>query len=226
MNIQQNITEIRKRIDAAAERSGRRGADITVAAATKYAGADIIQGLSEYNIFIAGENRAQDFLEKYALVRNPAIEWHFIGRLQTNKVKYIVDKVRLIHSLDRLALAEEIDRQCALKNIPCMDALIEVNIGGEQQKGGISPENVPAFYRGVKAFKHIKVRGLMTVMPILPNNSEKSSNLYLQMKGLYDILKGKDKNIDILSMGMSDDFEVAIEHGATLIRLGRVLFCE
>ena len=224
MDIRSSIIEIRKRIEAAAERAGRRGGDVTVAAATKYAAADIIESLSEYNIFIAGENRAQDFLEKYALVRNPKIEWHFIGRLQTNKVKYIVDKVKLIHSLDRLALAEEIERQCALKNIPRMDALIEVNAGGEEQKGGIRPDGVFAFYESLKAFKHIKVRGLMTVMPVLTDNTEKSRNLYLQMKGIYDILKDKDKNVDILSMGMSDDFETAIEYGATLIRLGRILF--
>ena len=226
MNIERNITEIRKRIEAAAAKSGRRGGDITVVAATKYAAADIIESLSEYNIFAAGENRAQDFLDKYALIDNPEIEWHFIGQLQTNKVKYIIDKVKLIHSADRLPLVEEIERQCELKNIDRADVLIEVNLGGEAQKGGISPDKALEFYESVKPYKRVRVRGLMTVMPInnLITDGEKRRNLYLQMKRLYDILKDKDKDTDILSMGMSDDFETAIECGSTMIRLGRVLF--
>ena len=226
MSIKDNAINIQRRVKTAAEACGRRAADITVAAATKHAAADIIGGLSEYNIHIAGENRVQDFLEKYSRVNNPEIEWHFIGRLQTNKVKYIIDKVRLIHSLDRLSLAEEIERQCVLKKIERMDVLIEVNAGGEEQKGGISPNEVLSFYESLKQFRHIKTRGLMTVMPINANKNENCRNLYLQMRRLYDILKGKDKDANILSMGMSDDFELAIECGATLIRLGRILFSE
>lgn len=239
MNIGRNIAEIRKMVDAAAAAGGRRGGDVTIVAATKYAGVDIINSLSEYNIRIAGENRVQDFLEKYPDV-NTLTEWHFIGRLQTNKVKYIIDKVRLIHSADRLPLIEEIERQCALKNIGRMDVLIEVNIGGEEQKGGISPGKVFEFYESIKAYPRVRVRGLMTVMPVAAgfeadggtgagasrsaSNGEKCRNLYLQMKLLYDILKSKDKDIDILSMGMSDDFEAAVRCGSTMIRLGRALF--
>lgn len=222
--IKNNITDIRKRIAAAAAESGRSGEDITIVAATKYAPPGIIKSLSEYDIHIAGENRVQDFLDKYPAADNPLLEWHFIGQLQTNKVKYIIDKVRLIHSADRLPLIEEINRQCALKNVGKMDVLIEVNMGGEEQKGGISPGEVPDFYESIKPYARVRVRGLMTVMPRAAADGEKCRNLYLQMKGLYDILKDKDKNIDILSMGMSDDFETAVKCGSTMVRLGRILF--
>ncbi len=223
MDIEKNIEIIRERIDAAARKSGRRGGDITIVAATKYADAGLIRGLSKYNINIFGENRVQDFLEKYGNAAD-AGDWQFIGQLQTNKVKYIIDKVKLIQSADRPQLLFEIDRQCALKNIAKMDILIEVNLSGETQKGGIAPDAVLDFYDESKKFPRIAVRGLMTVMPKMAGNGGNCRDLYLQMRRLYDILREKDNNIDILSMGMSQDYETAIECGATMVRPGRVLF--
>ena len=223
MDIEKNINDIRKNIDIAAKKSGRNGGDIAVVAATKYADADIIRGLSKYNINTYGENRVQAFLEKYSAVKG-AGQWQFIGQLQTNKVKQIIDKVQLIQSLDRIALAEEIDRQCALKDMPHIDALIEVNLGGEAQKGGVAVDELFTFFESVKKYPHINVRGIMTVMPLTSGNGENCRNLYLQMKRLYDILRESDKGIDILSMGMSQDYITAIECGATMVRLGRVLF--
>ena len=150
---------------------------------------------------------------------NKNFEMHFIGQLQSNKVKYIIDKISLIHSLDRISLAQEIDKRA--KNIgKIMDALIEVNLG-EASKGGVLAEEVLGFYGQMSNYPNIRVRGIMSVMPI-----DAPDDKYLQMRELYDILKTQSKDIKYLSMGMSDDYLKAIEHGANMIRLGRVILGE
>lgn len=189
--------------------------DIKIIAATKSKPAQTINQLYDCGIKIIGENRVQEFLQKYPDL-NKNFEFHFIGQLQSNKVKYIIDKVSLIHSLDRISLAQEIDKRA--KNInKKAQVLIEVNLG-EDSKGGVPIDQVIDFYQEVLNYPNITVRGLMSVMPI-----DASSDMYLQMRNLYDILKTQSKDIEYLSVGMSQDYLTAIQYGANMIRLGRVI---
>lgn len=173
--------------------------------------------------FVLGENRVQELTAKY----DPRYEWHFIGRLQTNKVKYIIDKVSLIHSLDRYELADEIEKQAA-KHGKIQPCLIEVNMGGEESKGGIAPESVTDFIKGLSEYKHIKISGLMSVMPNLEDKDELHA-LYARLHELFETTKSIEQgNVDIkyLSAGMSGDYEIALEHGSNMLRLGRLIFGE
>jgi pyridoxal phosphate enzyme (YggS family) len=193
--------------------------DIKIVAATKTKDAQTVNALYDCGIRIIGENRVQEFLQKYPEL-NPNFETHFIGRLQTNKVKYIIDKVSLIHSLDRISLAEEIDKR-AHQTGKKAEVLIEVNFG-EQSKGGVESDKVLDFYKEVsEKYDNIIVRGLMSVMPV-----NAPDEMYLQLRRLYDILKTQSNNIKYLSAGMSDDYLKAIRYGANMIRLGRVLLGE
>lgn len=213
-----NVSQVRQRIGEACGEEGVSPDQITIVAATKTVGVDRIGLLKDLGIRICGENRAQELKDKYGKVDT---EWHFIGRLQTNKVKYIIDKVTLIHSLDRIELAREIQRQCERLNLT-MDCLIEVNIGEEFNKGGILKQELEDFYEKVSEnFPNIRVRGLMSVMPV--GADEK---YYLQMQDIYGKMKASHSHIVYLSMGMSDDYAIAIRHGANMVRLGRVLFGE
>ena len=173
--------------------------------------------------FILGENRVQELVEKY----DERYAWHFIGRLQTNKVKYIIDKVALIHSLDRKDLADEIEKQ-ARKHDKVQDCLVEINMGGELSKGGIAPESLFEFVDSLKDFKHLRIVGIMSVLPNLEDKNQ-LRELYQQLKNLYDELKTKKQpNLDVkyLSAGMTNDFEIALDCGSNMIRLGRLLFGE
>jgi pyridoxal phosphate enzyme (YggS family) len=221
--IQDNILNIKER---AARAAG--GREVTVIAATKTVPAEAVCALPRLGIGIAGENRVQEFIDKYGAAETmnrldgaPApLEWHFIGRLQTNKVKYIVDKASLIHSVDRLELAAEISRVCRIKNVPNMGILIEVNAGGEESKGGLAPENATAFAREVaEKYGNLTVRGLMPVLPVRAPRA-----LYLEMSALYGRLQRECPSARYLSMGMSGDFETAIQCGANMVRLGTAIF--
>ena len=227
----ERIADAKKRIADAAERSGRRAEDVTLLAATKTVDADTINFAIRNGIKCIGENRVQELLEKYDAIEKDGVDIHFIGRLQTNKVKYIADKVCMIHSVDSVKLAKEIDRQCAKISV-VMDVLVEVNIGGEESKGGISPENLEDFLREISVFRNIRVRGLMCIPPKCENdeNTKKSykNNVFFEkiMKLFLDISQKKLDNIymQVLSMGMSDDYETAVEEGSTIVRIGRGLF--
>ncbi len=193
--------------------------DIIIVAATKTKNPETINMLPECGINVIGENRVQELIEKYPYI-DQNLEKHFIGQLQTNKVKYIIDKVSLIHSLDRLSLAQEIEKQ-AIKIGQKIDVLIEVNMG-EQNKGGVAIDDVVEFYQSVQnQYPDIVVRGLMSVMPI---NTDEGK--YLQISKLYGILKAQSDKIKYLSVGMSDDYLTAIKYGANMIRLGRAVLGE
>ncbi|HEY8444157.1 MAG TPA: YggS family pyridoxal phosphate-dependent enzyme [Clostridia bacterium] len=192
--------------------------EIKIVAATKTKSAQTINALYDCGVRIIGENRVQEFLQKYPDL-NKNFEMHFIGQLQSNKVKYIIDKVSLIHSLDRISLAEELDKRAGQIGKKA-EVLIEVNFG-EQSKGGVELDKVLEFYERVRAYPNITVRGLMSVMPI-----NAPDEMYLQIRSLYDILKSKSDEIKYLSVGMSDDYLKAIRYGANMIRLGRVLLGE
>lgn len=219
----ENYKNAMSRLETALEESGRSMKDVLVIGASKTMPLERILFVRDNtDVKIFGENRVQELLEKYT----PDVRWHFIGQLQTNKVKYIVDKVELIHSVDRLSLLQEIDRQ-AKKHGKVQDILIEVNIGGEEKKGGVAPADVIDFAKEVDKYPSVRLKGLMSVLP----NVEKDAldAFYLQLSKLYDTLKQtRLDNADIryLSAGMSNDYDVAVKYGANIVRLGRALFGE
>ncbi len=219
----ENYKNAMSRLETALEESGKGRKDVLVIGASKTMPLERILFVRDNtDVKIFGENRVQELLEKYT----PEVRWHFIGQLQTNKVKYIVDKVELIHSVDRLSLLQEIDRQ-AKKHGKVQDILIEVNIGGEEKKGGVAPAEVIDFAKEVDKYPSVRLKGLMSVLP----NVEKDAlnAFYLQLSKLYDTLKQtRLDNADIryLSAGMSNDYDVAVKYGANIVRLGRALFGE
>lgn len=172
--------------------------------------------------FVLGENRVQELIDKY----DPAYKWHFIGRLQRNKVKYIIDKAELIHSLDRIELADEIERQ-ASKRQKVQNCLVEINIGGESSKGGIEPEDVEEFIISLKNHTHIKIEGIMSVLPNV--DTAELEILYDKLDDIFDkVKKIQQSNVEIkyYSAGMSGDYEIALKHKANVLRLGKILFGE
>lgn len=219
----ENYKNAMSRLETALEESGRSMKDVLVIGASKTMPLERILFVRDNtDVKIFGENRVQELLEKYT----PDVRWHFIGQLQTNKVKYIIDKVELIHSVDRISLLQEIDRQ-AKKHGKVQDILIEVNIGGEEKKGGVAPTEVIDFAKEVDKYPSVRLKGLMSVLP----NVEKDAldAFYLQLSKLYDTLKQtRLDNADIryLSAGMSNDYDVAVKYGANIVRLGRALFGE
>ena len=196
------------------------GESITVVAASKTVDTGVLNELKSLDIFICGENRVQEFLKKCDLVDTT---WHFIGNLQTNKVKYIVDKVDLIQSCNSLKLLNEIDRQSE-KIEKVSKVLIEVNIAKENSKTGILKDELDFILNKAKTLKNISVKGLMAVMPYV-KNPEINKDYYLQMRSVYDRIKSEQFfEFEYLSMGMSDDYITAIENGANMVRLGTCLF--
>jgi PLP dependent protein len=222
--VKRNIEEIRQRVQRAASMSGRSVEDITIIAVSKTVEIDRINKAIEAGLKNLGENRVQELLEKYDIL-NEECKWHLIGHLQTNKVKYIVDKVKLIHSVDRLELANEINQRAA-KAQKILEVLVQINVAGEESKFGIAPENAFEFVRNMSTYKNIKVRGLMTIAPFA-ENPEDIRPVFRQLKKIFiDIKKENIDNIDMdyLSMGMSNDFEVAIEEGSNMVRIGTAIF--
>lgn len=219
----QNYAEVLNRLEVALENSGRKREDVILLAATKTVDAESINYAISKGIGYIGENRVQELLSKDDDII--PVHKHFIGHLQTNKVKDIIDRVELIHSVDSIKLAKEISHQ-AEKKEKIMEILLEVNIGGEESKWGFTPETLEENLRQIAKLPNVKVKGLMTIPPVC-EEAEQSRKYFRKMNKLFiDI---RDKNIDnssmdILSMGMSDDFEIAISEGANLIRLGTVLF--
>ena len=222
--ISKNIKTVMEKVEKAAQKSGRRVEDITVIAVSKTVEVERIRVALEEGFVDLGENKVQELMEKYdALGEN--CQWHLIGHLQTNKVKYIIDKVRMIHSVDSIELAEEIQKR-ALKVNRTIDILIQVNVSGEESKFGISPGEVEAFIRKLSTFDHIKVKGLMTIAPYA-ENQEDIRGVFKQLKKIFIDINAENIdniNMEFLSMGMSNDFEVAIEEGANIVRIGTLIF--
>ena len=221
--VDQNLAAIRARINAAAERSG--GRDVTLLAAVKYTDTEHINYLHSLGVNDIGENRVQQLLEHWDALERTNLRVHFIGTLQKNKVKYIIDKVSMIHSLDSLSLAAEIEKQAA-KHELVMDVLVEINSGMEENKSGIAPCGAAEFCEALAQFPHINRRGFMTMAPKCEKNEEYRKYFRKTSQLCLDIWQKKLHNIGrpILSMGMSDSFEVAIEEGADIVRVGRALF--
>ncbi|MBQ2746331.1 MAG: YggS family pyridoxal phosphate-dependent enzyme [Clostridia bacterium] len=219
----ENYKDIVERIAAAAEKSGRNANDIMLLAATKTVEPYLINYAIEKGIQHIGENRVQEFLSKENDVTKN-VHRHFIGHLQTNKVKDIVGKVELIQSVDSLRLANAISKESVKRGI-VTDVLLEVNIGREESKSGFMPEEVINAYDEISKLDGICIKGLMTIPPHIDENN-KNTEYFSKMYELYIDIRTKkiDNNIKILSMGMSDDFETAIEYGANMVRVGTALF--
>ena len=221
--VDENLAAIRARIDEAAKRSG--GREVTLVAAVKYTDTDHINYLHSLGVNDIGENRVQQLLEHWDALNRENLRVHFIGTLQKNKVKYIIDKVSMVHSLDSLSLAQEIEKQAAKRGL-VMDVLVEINSGMEENKSGISPDEAAAFCEELGQFSHLNLRGFMTMAPKCEKNEEYRKYFRKTSQLCLDIWQKKLHNIGrpILSMGMSDSFEVAIEEGADIVRVGRALF--
>ena len=221
--VDENLAAIRARIDAAAQRSG--GREVTLLAAVKYTDTDHINYLHTLGVCDIGENRVQQLLEHWDALDRENLRVHFIGTLQKNKVKYIIDKVSMIHSLDSFSLAQEIEKQAAKHGI-VMDVLVEINSGMEENKSGIAPSDAADFCKSLLQFSHLNLRGFMTMAPKCEKNEEYRKYFRKTSQLCLDIWQKTLHNIGrpILSMGMSDSFEIAIEEGADIVRVGRALF--
>jgi pyridoxal phosphate enzyme (YggS family) len=224
-----NIKNVKERIKRACERSGRNENEIKIVAVSKTFPSDFIKFAYEGGIRDFGENYVQEALKKINELKELKITWHFIGHLQKNKAKFIPGNFDYLHSLDSIELLKELEKRCsaAQKEIK---TLVQINIGKEQTKGGVMPENVFEFFEKVLEFepKHVKICGLM-VIPPPPKDKEDSRKYFRELMKIKEecIRKGVPENmLAEISAGMSDDFEVAIEEGATIVRLGRAIFFE
>lgn len=222
--IQDNVKRVMEEIARAAAASGRKPEDITLVGVTKTVAAAQAKELIDAGVTNLGENRVQSLLDKYETLKDePA--WHLIGHLQTNKVKYIADKVSMIHSVDSLKLAEEIDRRFQMAGRTA-NILVQVNVSGEENKFGIQPEDAFPLMESLSQLKNIQVCGLMTMAPKTDHPDDCRKFFYGLHKLSVDIRDKKYDNINMgqLSMGMSGDFREAILEGATMVRIGSALF--
>lgn len=223
MNISDNIEAVNERIAKAAAKSGRIKNDILLVAATKMQSVEKLLEARDCGIKVFGENKVQELIEKYPHING--VSWHFIGHLQKNKVKYIIDKVDMIHSVDNLELAQEINKR-ALKINRVVPVLIQINIGKEETKSGIMEEQLDELCDELCQLQNIKVQGLMAIPPAEKVPGE-ARGYFKQMKNLFEKVSAKGyKEFDIkyLSMGMTGDFEEAIEEGANIVRVGTGIF--
>ncbi|MTI47758.1 MAG: YggS family pyridoxal phosphate-dependent enzyme [Firmicutes bacterium] len=224
LHIQKNLQEIKRNIKEAANKSGRDEKDITLIAVTKTVDEDIINEALELEIQDIGENKVQEIQRKYDNIKE-GIKWHMIGHLQSNKVKYIIDKVSLIHSLDRISLAKEIQKRAKQNNIT-MDCLVQVNISEEESKFGLKKEKVITFIESVLKYENIKIKGLMTMAPYM-EDSEKTRCVFRELKKLSQEIEERafpGVEMKFLSMGMTNDYMVAIEEGSNMVRIGTGIF--
>ena len=225
-DVKENILRIRERIAAAAARAGRDPAGVRLMGVTKTVGDDRILQAVEAGIDIIGENYVQEAKRKIELM-GKNVEWHFIGHLQTNKAKYAVRLFDLIHSVNRMSLAEELNRRAAAAGVVCR-VLVEVNLGGEESKSGAPPEEAPALIRAVAQMANLSIRGLMTMAPWY-DDPERARPCFAGLRAIRDRIAAENiPNVTMreLSMGMTDDFEVAVEEGSTIVRIGRAIFGE
>ncbi|MBR3034044.1 MAG: YggS family pyridoxal phosphate-dependent enzyme [Firmicutes bacterium] len=227
MSITQNIEAIRGRMAQAAVRSGRKPEDVLLIAVTKLHEPDEIEEAIAAGVTDIAENKVQEIQKKFDQIHSP-VNWHLIGHLQTNKVKYIIDKVVMIHSVDSVHLAQEIDKRAAAAG-KTMDVLLQVNAAHEESKFGLDPKDVPQVFREIlDSCPNVKIRGLMHIAP-WSEDPEEIRPYFKEVKDLFDTLAAVEHpNADFkyLSMGMSHDFETAIEEGANIIRVGTSIFGE
>jgi PLP dependent protein len=221
MTVAENLSSVRRAIEAAARRTDREPDDVTLVAVTKTWPASVVLEAIDAGAIDLGENRAQEFREKVALLGDRG-RWHFVGHLQTNKVRHVIGSCELIHSVDRLGLAESIARRAAVTEAE-QDVLIEVNVAGDPNKHGVEPPQAVGLALEVQELEGLRVRGLMT-MPPYAEDPELSRPHFKDLAALSAQLVAELPGAGALSMGMSHDFEVAIEEGATIVRVGTAIF--
>ena len=224
--ISENLNIVEKKIDAACSRSGRAREDVTLIAVSKTKPLEMLREAYDSGCRDFGENKVQELVEKYDQMPGD-VRWHMIGHLQRNKVKYIIDKVYMIHSVDSLRLAEEISKEAVKKSVT-VSVLVEVNVAGEESKFGTTTEEAAFLVEKIAKLPNILVKGLMTIAPYV-ENSEENRLYFAKLKQIYvDIIHKNIDNVfmEELSMGMTGDYEVAIEEGATYIRVGTGIFGE
>lgn len=222
--IKENVAEVEARIQAACERAGRRREEVTLIAVSKTKPVRDIYEVMETGIKDFGENKVQEMCDKMEMIQQP-LNWHMIGHLQRNKVKYIVDKATLIHSVDSLRLAQQISQEAQKKSVES-NILIEVNVAEEESKFGLSTAEVIQMVEEISKLPSVHIKGLMTVAPFT-DNPEENRPYFRNLKQLaVDIAEKNNDNVtmSVLSMGMTGDYEVAIEEGATMVRVGTGIF--
>lgn len=223
-SIQNAIRDVEEKISDACKRVGRNPEEVTLIAVSKTMPVEAIREAMECGVIEFGENRPQELRDKQAEITEP-LHWHMIGSLQTNKLKYVIGKTVLIHSVDSVHLAQAINELSGKKGL-VTDILLEINVAGEESKHGISPEELEETVRTLATYSDIKIRGLMTVAPYT-EDAEENRIYFKQMKQLMVDINSKNIDnvyMDILSMGMTGDYEIAIEEGATLVRVGTGIF--
>lgn len=222
--IRENIEDVLENIAQAATKAGRSKDDVTLIAVSKTKPVEDIKAALDCKIQNMGENKVQEIRHKYEELGHDA-KWHMIGHLQTNKVKYIIDKVDLIHSVDSMKLAEKINQE-AIKHDKVMDILIQLNVAEEESKFGINTHELEAFINEVSQLSNVQIRGLMTIAPYV-TDPEENRDIFREIYQLAVDIKRKNTHnvsMDILSMGMTNDYIVAIEEGATMVRVGTGIF--
>lgn len=224
--VKENLQKVEENITAACKRAGRKRDEVTLIAVSKTKPIEMIVEAYEAGKRDFGENKAQEMKDKHDTLADD-INWHFIGHLQTNKVKYVVGRASLIHSVDSYHLAEAIEKESAKKNL-ISDILIEVNVAHEESKFGLETDEVEQLVREISKLSHIRIKGLMTIAPYV-ENAEENRKIFRELKALSVDISSKNidnVSMDVLSMGMTGDYEVAVEEGATLVRVGTGIFGE
>jgi hypothetical protein len=220
--IAENVENIRVRVARACRKAGRKTEEVTLMAVTKMFPADAVREVIEAGVYDLGENFVQEVRRKRSELCNDAVRWHFIGHLQTNKVKYIAEWVHLIHSVDSVGLGKEISTRSERAG-RTLEILLEVNTTGEKSKFGITPKAVPGIVKDLARLPFMKVAGLMTIGPFKPD-PEESRPAFQELFSVRDRVRREGFEFPHLSMGMSNDFEIAVEEGATIVRVGTAIF--
>lgn len=218
MSLKNNLETVHKKIEDACLRAGRNPEDVTLICVSKTIDAETINEAYSLGENVFGENRPQELRDKFDKVEGA--DWHLIGHLQSNKVKYVVGKASLIHSVDSIQIASAINEQAGKLKV-VQDILLEVNISGEESKYGLTTDEIPNIIKEIGRFSNIRFKGFMTMAPLGATESE-IRTIFKKAKALFD--SHKKDGADVLSMGMSNDFEIAVEEGATLVRVGRAVF--
>ena len=224
--ITENLEQVRKNIDEACRMAGRDPKEVTLIAVSKTKPVSMLKEAYDAGARCFGENKVQEIMDKHPQLPED-IQWHMIGHLQRNKVKYIVDKVSMIHSVDSLRLAQTIEQEAAKHNV-CVPVLLEVNVAQEESKFGLKMDEVLPLIERIAEFPHIKVCGLMTIAPFV-ENAEENRMFFRQLKKLSVDIEAKNINnvsMSVLSMGMTGDYQVAVQEGATMVRVGTGIFGE
>ena len=222
--VAENLIQVQKNIEEACKKVNRDPDEVTLIAVSKTKPVEMLKEAYEAGARVFGENKVQEIVDKYDQMPSD-VKWHMIGHLQRNKVKYIVDKVAMIHSVDSLRLAETIEKEAEKKNV-VVPILIEVNVAEEESKFGLKPEEVLSFIEQIADFSHIQIKGLMTIAPYV-ENAEENREIFRELKKLSVDIAAKNINnvtMSVLSMGMTGDYMVAVQEGATMVRVGTGIF--